>query len=608
MLEISGYKILGKIGEGGMAAVLKGVQISLNRPVAIKILLKKLADNSFLLERFKRESIIIARLANPHIIHVIDRGITKEGMPFFVMEFVEGIDLQTALKNGNLDFNRKLDLMIHVAKALAYAHRNGVVHRDIKPSNILIDADGNAKVLDFGIAQFYDEQDDDGSRTRTGIVMGTIPYMSPEQQIGASAATFRSDLYSLGAMMYELFTGVKPLGRFKLPAEANPEIQKPLEDIIMACLEPESDNRPSSADEIIECLLKVLRGAHIENNQRKRASQGIANVEEKFALLDVIKEDRYGAVYLYEDKLHQNLMVIKKRSSKISGLTEGKLLTSLKHPHVVNILGASKNDRYFIIVMEYLGGGSLKDRMVKPFALHEFLPVGNQICEAMAFAHKNRIIHGNLRPTNIMFDMSGQVKITDFGLDEHYGDKNKSHNWYNMSGRPSSVQADIFAAGVIFFQMLTGTLPKWQGTHLVPLRSYVALPSSIQDLLAYMLIRKRGPADGSFDKIIQDIDVIDEDQQKTLLLKQQAEEKAREASVKTQPVKKPATASFFKALFYALLIICFCSSVFYALWDLELFVAKKEVNEVLEKIKPYYDQLYERVLTLKELILKKIQK
>jgi serine/threonine-protein kinase len=179
MRSIGGYEVIEKIGEGGMSIVYKGRQVSLNRPVAIKVLPRKLMDQHDLLERFKRESVIIARLNHPNIIHVIDRGITPKGMPYFVMEYVEGTSLARAIREGNLDANRKMDLIIQTCKALSYAHKNGVIHRDIKPANVLIDANGNVLVLDFGIAKFYDQGGGNLQGTRADMIMGTPPVHVP---------------------------------------------------------------------------------------------------------------------------------------------------------------------------------------------------------------------------------------------------------------------------------------------------------------------------------------------------------------------------------------------------------------------------------------------
>jgi len=505
MEQISGYKLINKIGEGGMAIVYRGLQVSLDRPVAIKILQKKLADQPTVLERFNRESFIIARLHNPNIIHIIDRGITSDGMPYFVMEYVEGTDLDHAIKAGNLDFSRKVDLVIQICKALSYAHKNGVIHRDIKPSNVLIDREGNVHVLDFGIAQFYENEDIDSRHTRVGTIMGTPDFMSPEQRTSASEVTALSDLYSLGVVMYELFTGARPIGRFALPSEIVPDIPQPIQDLIMSCLETDPADRPDSADEIKDQLLKLLRGAHLKADQKDRASQDISNIREKFALLDVIKEASQGSVYLYEDRSNNKLMVIKKRPRKSSGYEAAKRLTSLRHGNLADILGTSKNKNAFIVVMEYLSGGSLKDRLVQPYGMDEFLTLAKQICEGLAFAHSNNVIHGNLRPSNILFTNTGVVKITDFGLDEHYAPPEGTINWYNPAFEPKSIRADILAAGVIFYQMLTGSEPEWGDNSLSLSPTFDSAPIELQAMLIRMFSTDNKKRYTSFNEIIPEI-------------------------------------------------------------------------------------------------------
>ncbi len=560
MEEINGYTIEGEIGEGGMAAVYKGTQISLDRPVAIKVLLKNLADNSFLLERFNRESIIIARLANPHIIHVIDRGITIQGMPYFVMEYVEGVDLQEAIKKDDLDFNRKLDLLVQICKALSYAHKNGVIHRDIKPSNVLIDSEGNARVLDFGIARFYGGSNGDAHQTRTDIVMGTLPYMSPEQQTATDQVTTLSDLYSFGVLAYELFSGCKPIGRFRLLSEIDPDFPSAVEDVIMRCLAPEPHNRPDSADEVKAVLLKLLGGAHLKAAQRERASLGSSKIEDKFSLLDVMREEKDSRVYLYQDRENRDLLVIKKRSSDSTGLTEAKLLTTLKHRNIINILGASKNDRFFIIVMEYLNGGSLKDRLLQPLPTQEALKTALEICNGLSFAHKNRIVHGNLRPGNIMFDEFGVVHLTDFGLDEHspaLGDDvlEDTAYCYRLDGESSSPRGDIFATGVIIHQLLTGVLPEWDDVNLEPGEQFLSLSKELQDLLTRMIGDKRGSLDTNIAPIIKEIESLLGTSDKTMFLDDKTSFLEEETEVETSVEQQPKKKSVFGRILLVLLLL-----------------------------------------------------
>ena len=538
MKQIGGYDIIEKIGSGGMGSVYRGRQVSLDRPVAIKVLSKKLTDCREVLERFNLESRIIARLNHPNIIHVIDRGVTSKGMPYFVMEYVEGTDLAQAIKSGKMDTNRKIDLMIQVSKALSYAHKNGVIHRDIKPGNVLIDADGNALVLDFGIAKLSGNGKHTTNHTEKDVIMGTVDYMSPEQRTASHGVTAVSDLYSLGAMMYELFTGVKPLGRFRPPAELVPSIPESLEKIILRCLEPQPKDRFATADEVKDLLLQVLQGAHLPSAQKERAQTGLTSVGEKFALLDVIKENDYGAVYLYQDRVDQRLMVIKKRTRTTAGLSEAKILTNLKHKNIVNILGASGDERLFIIVMEYLSGGALKDRLIRSHPWMVALKIVKEIASGLSFAHRNRIVHGNLRPSNILFTESGQVKITDFGLDEHYTTSDEGDNWYSLGKASKSFHGDIFAVGVILYQLLTGMLPVWEEKTLAPHNPFNLLPVQLQKMTTRMLSRDEGQQYESVDEIIVEIQELltAYEEKKRQQKLRQAQMRAAKAAARQAPI------------------------------------------------------------------------
>ncbi|MFZ5571907.1 MAG: protein kinase domain-containing protein [Thermodesulfobacteriota bacterium] len=507
-MKIGNYHILEKLNSGGMATVYKGLQESLDRPVAIKVLHKQFAGDSHLVARFKRESLIIARLTHPNIIHVIDRGLTETGMPYFVMDFVNGADVTGMIQERTGTLNQKIDLLIQVCKAISYAHKNGVIHRDIKPANILVDTEGNVLVTDFGIAQFFDDAGEEDRLSREQVVMGTPAYMSPEQKTGAQAITAASDLYSLGVVMYELFTGSKPPENHRVVADIDRNFPPVLSRLIMSCLEPDPAKRPLSADMVRDRLLELLQGAHIRDTQKREAMRGVTKMEDTFTLLDVIKEHPYGAVFLLRHKFQDRLMVVKRFNAPLGGFKEAQLLTTLKHENIVNIYGVSGAESNSVIVMEYLSGGSLSDRLVKTYEWVEALKIIKPVCQGLAFAHRNRIIHGNLRPSNILFSSTGVVKLTDFGLKEHYLREADNTNWYNTVKQTRSSQADLFAAGAILHQLLTGSIPEVKESGIVAHPSFKQLPREVRHLVIRMLIRDPALGFQQADQITAAIDAL----------------------------------------------------------------------------------------------------
>jgi serine/threonine protein kinase len=541
-MELEGFSQLEKIAEGGMAVLYKGTQTSLSRPVAIKVMKGALSGTPEAHEMFEWESKIVARLDHPHIIRVIDKGLTADEMPYFVMDYVEGLTLKEALKDGKLSDRRKLRIIMQVAKALGYAHKNNVIHRDIKPGNILLDKEGNARVVDFGIARL--SEDTEVSMVKEdGMTVGTPAYMAPEQKRGAAFTSSASDIYSLGVIMYLMLASKLPKIGYPAPSHFNPKIPSSLDKITMACLAEDPDRRPS-ADKLVALLLKASKGAHLKQEQKAQAQESFKDPKEKFRLLDVIRETAYGNVCLYENREDHSLMVLKKRISNFKGYNEAEILSRVKHRNIINVRGVSRNDRIFITILEYLSGGSLQNRMAQPMKPDTFMAIADQICDAMIFAHNNRIVHGNLRPHNILFDDTNTVKVMDFGFEAHYENTDEK-NWYRAPDEKASPQADIFAAGVIFYQLLSGVLPEWRKGLLQPSDAFADIPQHLRSVIKGMLCLESHVRVQSFEEVKRCLHIADED----------TDEKTRTKIKTNAPQPKRKSPARTLAMLFALILL-----------------------------------------------------
>ncbi|HEV7402281.1 MAG TPA: protein kinase [Chthoniobacteraceae bacterium] len=239
------YSIERLLGHGGMGAVYQGEQTALRRKVAIKLLPADLAMDAQFVARFQREARLLARLQHPGIVAVYDCGQSSEGHLYFVMEYVEGTDLQRVLRDPGLNPEQAMELIMQICDALHYAHRQGVIHRDIKPANILLGIDGRVKVADFGLARPNEIEGDE--LTKTNMVMGTPAYMAPEQRMGH--ADQRADIFALGVMLYEMLTGKRPQGAFDPPSH-KVQVDVRIDDVVLRALQCEPERRYQQVSEM----------------------------------------------------------------------------------------------------------------------------------------------------------------------------------------------------------------------------------------------------------------------------------------------------------------------------------------------------------------------
>ncbi|MFH2036000.1 MAG: serine/threonine-protein kinase, partial [Candidatus Zixiibacteriota bacterium] len=500
---IKDYEIVTKIGEGGIAEIFKARQISLNRPVAIKMLFPNLSDNEEIVKRFNRESTVIANLNHPNIVHVIDKG-KVEGRYYFIMEYVDGTSFADIIYSEKFSVRQKLDIIVMVLKGLDYAHKNGVIHRDIKPANILIDKQGNALLADFGIAHIPQKTESD--MTCSDIVMGTMAYMPPEQKMSAALVDNTSDIYSVGVMVYEILLGRRPGGRFKLPTEVNPKIPQSFDDIISKCLAQEQIDRYQKAVELKDDLLEVMNKSE-KRKTNPQSTAGVTSFIGKCDFLDALKETRYSSTMLVENRESHELYVIKKTSRGSAGLKEARQLCGLNHDNIIKIYGAGGDNLRLIVVMEYANGGSLADRMVQTYSFDDAMKITLAVAEALDFVHKKGIIHGNIRPSNILFTSDEVVKVTDFGLPPHYNLMAK--NWYAPPEKRVSVQADIYGLGVILFRLLFGKNPVYdRSSNLFLGHLGQSLPTGMSQILDKMLAIRVAKRYKTIDEFLVDWDAV----------------------------------------------------------------------------------------------------
>jgi eukaryotic-like serine/threonine-protein kinase len=272
--RMQGYEILQVLGGGGMGIAYLARQDALNRLVCVKVMsVSDDEDAELSRTRFRREAELLASVSHPNILSVFDFGVTADsGLPFLVTEYIEKGDLRRLLTVGEpLPVGQARSIVGQVGEALEYLHGKGIIHRDLKPENILIHAESQCKVGDFGIAVM---QESVGLLTRSQRGLGTIGYVSPEQQYGLKVDE-RSDQYSLAALAYELFTGRRPLGRFPPPSQVNPRLRREVDLVVLRALREEPEERYRSVREYMRALDKALSSSHRKGRRATLAFTGV---------------------------------------------------------------------------------------------------------------------------------------------------------------------------------------------------------------------------------------------------------------------------------------------------------------------------------------------
>lgn len=286
---LGAYRIINRIGQGGMASVYKAYQPSMDRNVAIKVLPGQLADSPEFVTRFQQEARIIARLEHPHILPVFDYG-EDNGITYFVMRYLEAGTLKDKMQAGTLALDEIDRIFTQLADALGYAHARGIVHRDLKPANALVDEAGNLFLTDFGIAKLLESASP--RLTQTDAIMGTPAYISPEQA-QAQPVDRRSDIYSLGIILYELVTGRVPFvadtplavilkhvsDPLPLPSMVKADIAPAIEQVLLKALAKNPDDRFGSTVEFVSAWKRALREVDAMKTEPEKTSASMRAIE-----------------------------------------------------------------------------------------------------------------------------------------------------------------------------------------------------------------------------------------------------------------------------------------------------------------------------------------
>lgn len=529
---IPGYEILEELGRGGMGVVYKARQLDLKRLVALKLIRDGALAGPQERARFQIETEAFARVRHPNVVQIYEAG-EHQGRPYFAMELVEGGSLAKYLAGQPQPAAQSAELIRTLALTIHHAHTQQIVHRDLKPANVLMQAESGVaraesqheedrsvlalshplsalcpKITDFGLAKRLDMEST--AWTQDGAVLGTATYMSPEQAAGRVRDIGPAvDVYALGAILYELLTGQPPFQGATAnqtieqvlydepspPTRLHAEVPRDLETICLKCLEKEPGRRYTSAEDLADDLGRFLEGQRVVAvplSERERLSRLAAR--DGYQLVDQIGRGPQSTVYraLYGPLKQSVALKVFSAGictqqgweSRLRGgaelwgdvLSRESLATTLSHPHIVPVHQAGWWDGMPYLAIEYVPRGSLAARLASVrFSIRDVLQLVQQLAEIVIYLHRQGIVHGNLKPSNVLLAADAIPQIVDFrptgGLFQGplsvdpaapgpagvgYLAPELIEGHPNAEARPYT---DIYGLGIILYESLTGRPP-----------------------------------------------------------------------------------------------------------------------------------------------------
>lgn len=485
------YEVDMLLGRGGMGAVYKGRHRTLDRVVAIKILPPEMDDiDDSYAERFKNEARAMARLSHPNIVSVYDFGETSDGLLYFVMEFIEGMDVHKMLKEqGRLQSDHVKNIIAQVCDALDYAHEMKIIHRDIKPANIMVGYDGKVKVADFGLAKIT--QGSDACLTQSNALLGTLHYMAPEALMLGTLVDHRADIFAMGVMLYQMLTGKLPQGMFEMPSKKVDGLDPKFDAIIAKALMEDRDKRYQTVAQMRDDFSELLVPQTAQTQTRR--SRATINRLGRYKIVTsddgkpvLLGTGSAGKTYKAIHSLLGTTVALKVIHEALAYdaevrqrfLNEAKAIAKLKHPHIAQLVDCDEDDGALFCAIEYCDGGDLEKLVTSSGALAEetVLLFGRQAAKALAYVHDQGFLHRDLKPSNLMLSIvpgtnTANIKLIDFGLVKALGQTSGLTRKGHFRGtllytspeqlREESLdeRTDVFSLGMTLWFMLLGRLP-----------------------------------------------------------------------------------------------------------------------------------------------------
>ncbi|HTP09850.1 MAG TPA: protein kinase [Anaerolineae bacterium] len=499
--QLANFRIERVIGHGGMAVVYYGQDVTLRRPVAIKVIDARFRDNPTYADRFVREAQAVALWRHENIIHIYYAG-EDHGLYYFVMEYIDGADLgkfitQYATRRERIPYKEVIRIGRAIAGALDYAHQRGVVHRDVKPANVLLASDGRLVLTDFGLAM-------DVQQGSFGEVFGSSLYIAPEQARRSADAMPQSDQYSLGVMLYQMLTGALPFDDPSpasvalqhmtrtppLPRQLNPALNAETEQVLLKALSKSPADRYAKCRDLIDALEQAL-GLAASNARTVPSKATLAGAGDETLIGMQFDEYRLDAllghggmarVYLARDLRLNRLAAVKVIDASYRGeedyvarfRREAQAIAQLDHPNIVRLYRSGEVSGVLYMAMQYIEGRDLDTILEAEAAVDRCLPLDRvkpitaDICAALDYAHTKGVIHRDVKPSNIIIDSQGRAILTDFGLallveagtrGEIFGSPLYIAPEQAISSANATMQSDLYSVGVILYEMLTGHVP-----------------------------------------------------------------------------------------------------------------------------------------------------